>query len=110
MDHFETRRRYATTGSGGTWRVDYSRNGRAPENVHCRPTLVGLRGVGKTVLLNKLADIAEKSNFRIAIVDAQEGKTLPEFLLPHERRVTPGALIRAISSSLPCEWLRSGIP
>jgi molybdopterin-guanine dinucleotide biosynthesis protein len=54
--------------------------------VHCRPTLVGLRGVGKTVLLNKLADIAEKSNFRIAIVDAQEGKTLPEFLLPHERR------------------------
>jgi hypothetical protein len=49
--------------------------------------LVGVRGVGKTVLLNKLADIAEKSNFRSAIVEAHEGKSLPELLLPHLRTI-----------------------
>lgn len=51
-----------------------------------RPTqsliLVGLRGVGKTVLLNKLNDIAEELAFRTAVVEAHEGKSLPELLTP----------------------------
>jgi Cdc6-like AAA superfamily ATPase len=49
--------------------------------------LVGLRGVGKTVLLNRLADIADKSKYRTAIVEAHEGKSLPELLLPHLRTI-----------------------
>ncbi|HEV7266389.1 MAG TPA: ATP-binding protein [Falsiroseomonas sp.] len=51
-----------------------------------RPTqsliLVGLRGVGKTVLLNKLNDVAETSGFKSAMVEAHEGKTLPELIVP----------------------------
>jgi hypothetical protein len=56
-----------------------------------RPTqsliLVGLRGVGKTVLLNRLNDAAEKEHFKSAIVEAHEGKSLPELLLPHLRTI-----------------------
>lgn len=51
-----------------------------------RPTqsliLVGLRGVGKTVLLNRLHDIAMQEGFRGAIIEAHEGKSLPELLAP----------------------------
>lgn len=49
--------------------------------------LVGLRGVGKTVLLNKLGDVAEKANFRSTTVEATEGKSLPELLVPHLRTI-----------------------
>jgi hypothetical protein len=43
---------------------------------------VGLRGVGKTVLLVKVAEIAEKEGFQAVSVEAHEGKTLPELLAP----------------------------
>jgi hypothetical protein len=49
--------------------------------------LVGLRGVGKTVLLNKLGDIAHNEKFNSAIVEAHEGKSLPELLLPPLRTI-----------------------
>src|SRR6185312_2189883 len=49
--------------------------------------LVGLRGVGKTVLLNKLGDVAEKAYFKSATVEATEGKSLPELLVPHLRTI-----------------------
>ena len=44
--------------------------------------LVGLRGVGKTVLLNRLSDIAEDNHFRTAMVEAHEGKRLPSLIVP----------------------------
>lgn len=47
--------------------------------------LVGLRGVGKTVLLNKLNDVAEDNHFRSAMVEAHEGKTLAELVVPSLR-------------------------
>jgi hypothetical protein len=49
--------------------------------------MVGLRGVGKTVLLNRLNDQAELESFKTAIVEAHEGKSLPELLVPHLRAI-----------------------
>lgn len=51
-----------------------------------RPTqsliLVGLRGVGKTVLLNRIDQIASDNNFHSIFVEAHESKTLPQLLVP----------------------------
>jgi hypothetical protein len=51
-----------------------------------RPTqssiLVGLRGVGKTVLLVRTRTIAEEQSYRVLSVEAHEGKTLAELILP----------------------------
>lgn len=44
--------------------------------------LVGLRGVGKTVLLVRMQKIAEEHGFRTLRVEAHEGKTLIGLLLP----------------------------
>ncbi|MBB6251584.1 AAA family ATPase [Nitrospirillum iridis] len=49
--------------------------------------LVGLRGVGKTVLLNKLNDEAESLKFKTAFIEAHEGKSLPELLAPSLRTI-----------------------
>jgi hypothetical protein len=56
-----------------------------------RPTqgmmLLGLRGVGKTVLLNRLHSLAEQKGFRTAKVEAPEGGMLPQLLAPELRQV-----------------------
>jgi len=56
-----------------------------------RPTkgmmLLGLRGVGKTVLLNRLHGVAEVKGFRTAKVEAPEGGMLPQLLAPELRQV-----------------------
>lgn len=44
--------------------------------------LVGLRGVGKTVLLNRLNELAEDSGFQTIFIEAHDNKTLPELLVP----------------------------
>ena len=49
--------------------------------------LVGLRGVGKTVLLNEVRRRAEALRYQTISVEAHEGKTLPALLIPHLRRV-----------------------
>lgn len=49
--------------------------------------LVGLRGVGKTVLLVRMRDVAETQGFKAHHVEAHEGKTLPELLLPGMRSI-----------------------
>lgn len=56
--------------------------GRATQS----PILVGLRGVGKTVLLVKIKDIADLEGFHSISVEAHEGKRLPELLLPGIRK------------------------
>ena len=48
---------------------------------------VGLRGVGKTVLLNRIQQMAEEAGFRTVFVEAHEQKTLPDLLLPPLRRL-----------------------
>ena len=47
---------------------------------------VGLRGVGKTVLLSRVRAIAEQQGYRCCSIEAHENKTLPELLVPALRR------------------------
>lgn len=49
--------------------------------------LVGLRGVGKTVLLVRLREMAEELGYRTAAIEAHEGKSLAELLLPSIRNL-----------------------
>jgi hypothetical protein len=49
--------------------------------------LVGLRGVGKTVLLVRIREMAEDAGYRAAIVEAHEGKTMAELLVPSLRQI-----------------------
>lgn len=49
--------------------------------------LLGLRGVGKTVLLNRLYREAENRNFQTAKIEAPEGGKLPALLVPELRRI-----------------------
>lgn len=44
--------------------------------------LYGLRGVGKTVLLNKIRGDAEADHFATVWIEAPEGRTLPGILIP----------------------------
>jgi hypothetical protein len=49
--------------------------------------LVGLRGVGKTVLLNKIRELADSMNYRAVLIEAHEGKPLAALLLPALRQL-----------------------
>jgi hypothetical protein len=49
--------------------------------------IVGLRGVGKTVLLNEIHNYAQKEQFRSIFIEAHEGKNLASLLLPSLRQV-----------------------
>ncbi len=49
--------------------------------------LVGLRGVGKTVLLNRIAEIAEEDGFIAHLVETPENRSLPELLIPVLRKI-----------------------
>ncbi len=50
------------------------------------PILVGLRGVGKTVLLVKAKAMAEALGFVVIDVEAHDSKTLPQLIVPGIRR------------------------
>ena len=43
---------------------------------------IGLRGVGKTVLLNEVQIIAEELDCKTIHIEAHDGKTLPQLLVP----------------------------
>ncbi len=49
--------------------------------------LTGLRGVGKTVLLNEMERIALADGYRTILVEAHENKSLGILLVPHLRRL-----------------------
>lgn len=51
------------------------------------PILVGLRGVGKTVLLVRVRQIAENEHIKTIFVEAHEGKTLVELIVPGLRQI-----------------------
>ncbi|MDR3492775.1 MAG: ATP-binding protein [Gammaproteobacteria bacterium] len=62
------------------------KNGRAEKSM----ILVGLRGVGKTVLLGEIQHLAEAEGYKVTFIEAHESrqkKTLPELLMPHLRRI-----------------------
>lgn len=47
--------------------------------------LVGLRGVGKTVLLTRIAQESEARGFVVVMMEAPEKRSLPALLIPHLR-------------------------
>lgn len=49
--------------------------------------MTGLRGVGKTVLLNEMERIALGEGYRTILVEAHESKSLAVLLVPHLRRL-----------------------
>jgi hypothetical protein len=49
--------------------------------------LVGLRGVGKTVLLNRFREMAEAERYSTVMIEVTESRSLPELLIPALRRV-----------------------
>ena len=58
------------------------RAGRAARSV----LLIGLRGVGKTVLLDRMRDDAEAVGIQTLRIEAPEGRSLPALLAPELRR------------------------
>ncbi|TXT35487.1 MAG: AAA ATPase [Comamonadaceae bacterium] len=48
--------------------------------------MVGLRGVGKTVLLNRVREIAVAQGYQALLIEAHENKPLPQLLLPPLRQ------------------------
>lgn len=62
------------------------KNGRAEKSM----ILVGLRGVGKTVLLSEIQHLAEDRGYKATFIEAHESrqkKSLPALLMPHLRRI-----------------------
>jgi hypothetical protein len=57
--------------------------------------MVGLRGVGKTVLLDRMRDDAEASGLQAVRIEAPEGRSLPAMLAPQLRQ----ALLRLSRSA-----------
>src|SRR5436853_7935121 len=47
--------------------------------------MVGLRGVGKTVLLDRMREDAEQSGVKTVRIEAPEGRSLPALLAPEVR-------------------------
>lgn len=56
-----------------------------------RPTtsviMVGLRGVGKTVLLVELEKMAEADGYRTLLIEAHDGSNMPSLLVPAIRKI-----------------------
>jgi hypothetical protein len=48
--------------------------------------MVGLRGVGKTVLLNRVRELAVAQGYQALLIEAHENKPLPRLLLPPLRQ------------------------
>ena len=65
--------------------LDRMRNGLVARSV----MLVGLRGVGKTVLLNRLHKEAEAKGFATVLLEAPEKRSLPALLVPAMRAALP---------------------
>jgi hypothetical protein len=86
-------------------RADYTL-ARAETGRHAKSfMLIGLRGVGKTVLLNRILSLALDRHYRAILVEAHEDKDLPELLLPPLRQLLlaldrAGKLSEAVKRSL----------
>lgn len=61
---------------------------RVKESRHSKSfLLVGLRGVGKTVLLNEIQKEADNQGYKSVFIEASENKRLPMLLLPYLRQI-----------------------
>lgn len=59
------------------------KNGKSEKSL----LLVGLRGVGKTFLLNRINELAKKHGYYSIQIEAHENKSLAELLLPNLRQI-----------------------
>ncbi len=80
-----------------------TRAGRPSKSV----MLVGLRGVGKTVLLLRMRDQAEARGLLVTQVEAPESRSLPAMLAPGLRRVLVGLARRSRTRELSLRALRA---
>lgn len=62
--------------------------------------LLGLRGVGKTVLLSRLSEIAQQEGAVPVVLEAPEGETLASMLVPHLRAALLGLSASAKAGDL----------
>lgn len=62
--------------------IERTRNGRPTKSV----LMVGLRGVGKTVLLDRMRDDAEQAGVQTLRIEAPENRSLPAMLAPQLRQ------------------------
>lgn len=61
---------------------------RIKNRMHARSSLlIGLRGVGKTVLLNRIKSIADDMGYRTALIESPEETSLGELLAPSLRQM-----------------------
>jgi len=67
--------------------------------------IVGLRGVGKTVLLSEIEEVAQAEDYFTLNVEAHENKSLPELIVPGLRRI----LIRLSLNEKSKELARQGL-
>ena len=67
--------------------------------------MVGLRGVGKTVLLDSMRDAAEESGVHTLRIEAPEGRSLPAMLAPQLRQ----ALLRLSRNEQAKEFAQRGL-
>lgn len=68
--------------------------------------MVGLRGVGKTVLLDRMRDDAEASGIQTLRIEAPEGRSLPAILAPQLRQALLRLSINAKAKALAERALR----
>jgi len=65
---------------------------------------IGLRGVGKTVLLNRFREIAEQEGLKVGMIEAPESGNFPSLLAARLRRVlyelSSGAVTSAVTKAL----------
>ncbi|HZJ06432.1 MAG TPA: AAA family ATPase [Nocardioidaceae bacterium] len=65
---------------------------------------IGLRGVGKTVLLNRFAEVAENEGFAVGLIEAPETGNFPTLLAVRLRKILlgldRGPVSRAVSTAL----------
>ncbi len=67
--------------------------------------MVGLRGVGKTVLLDRVRDEADAEGHRSLFIEAPEGRSLPAVLAPRLRE----ALLRLSGNERARDYARRGL-
>ncbi|HPF36913.1 ATP-binding protein [bacterium] len=80
----------------------------ARRTLDCRPGKslmpIGLRGVGKTVLLNRFAEIATHEGFKVAFIEASENSTFATLLAVRLRSIllglSSGKVSRAVNQAL----------
>lgn len=62
--------------------------GRAKRGVHGKSFIaVGLRGVGKTVVLNRVYELAEEQKYHVAYIEAHDDASLAALLAPQLRSI-----------------------